>query len=199
MRDLGMQMVNMLFFDYLQDENAPVWKGPAYAFFFLLVTYLNIIGNEMNGLREQNYHHGMRAALANIIYNKLFRMSSSEYTQSNVLSIYEQDMHKIIGLGRSISDGVITPIVFAANLYVLYSFVGLYGSAAAIVSFVFILIFTYLFIPVIRREEEAMRDCKDTTNKYLTELINFIRILKFYNWESVISQKVIEARDNETN
>lgn len=50
-----------------------------------------------------------------------------------------------------------------------------------------------------RETDKAKADAIEVRNKYQLELLNNIRILKMYNWESVVSENTLNARDHELN
>jgi ABC-type multidrug transport system fused ATPase/permease subunit len=170
--------------------------------FLLCVTSLS------QTLIMQHYYHSLmlmghqiKISLMNIIYKKSMILSTSakktttlgEMTNliTNDAGQFEFGIYQLVGI-------ISTPLQIAISTYMLYKYLGI----ATFVGIASILLFLPSNAFIVKRAKNIRKEkykVQDTRIKIMNELLNGIRVIKFYGWELSFQNLVKQARKKEIN
>ena len=197
MLDIMMKMFIVLLVEYFTNENIPYWKGPAFVVYLGLTRMAVHFCGHQHGIFHHVVYKQIQATLKCAIYAKGFKTNSPKWETSEIINLFNQDVHKITELLFQLSRGIILPFQCVFSLALFYYLVGPVGFTAALIVLTVFFVFNFKCIKIIRDIDHEKIDAIEKRNKYQLELLNNIRILKMYNWESVISNNTLKARDYE--
>ncbi|XP_039594012.1 multidrug resistance-associated protein 7 [Polypterus senegalus] len=137
-----------------------------------------------------------RSAVISAIYRKALRVSSTtlaRFTLGEVVNFMSTDTDRLVNFFQSFHEVWSLPFQFGITLYLLYLQVG--------VAFLGGLALALLLVPMnkviankIMENNKHMLRHKDTRVKLVTEVLFGIRVVKFYTWEKLFSEKISACR-----
>ena len=137
--------------------------------------------------------------MATSVYRKtvtVAQSSLSKFTTGEVINFMSVDTDRIVNFCPSLHAAWSLPFQFAITLVLLYQQVGL--------AFLTGLVFTILVIPVnkciankIGSLSEKMMSAKDKRVNTMSELLNGIRVIKYFNWQQFFCERVEDVRKEE--
>lgn len=177
-------------------ENWSLWLMVAFLFIFPMVASIALAHSNaiMCNIGSQ-----VRNTLINIIYRKSLVISpycKQTVSTGRILTMFSDDTNQIRNFLYFANNFVLAPLQIGACLYLIYEQVG----AATFVGLAYTFVTTPL-VGIIFKIVFSRRDLKmkytDTRVKLMNEVLNGIRIIKYYAWEGAFVQKIIEIRDKE--
>ncbi|XP_071962252.1 ATP-binding cassette sub-family C member 10-like [Antedon mediterranea] len=181
---------------YIENSNEPTSHGYYYALGLfvssLLGSFLGLHFNyQVNKVKVQ-----VRGALVSTIYRKSVRVNLatiSKFTTGEIVNFMSTDADRVVNFCSSFHQFWSLPFQIAVSLYLLHQQVGL--------AFLTGLAFVLLLIPVnkwltvkIQGYNEDMMKRKDDRVKLMSEILNGIRVIKFYAWELSFQEKINRLR-----
>ncbi|GAB1601926.1 multidrug resistance-associated protein 1-like [Argonauta hians] len=184
---------------FIQTSEEDAWKGYTIAvgmlFFSMAITVFS----------HQNYHIGMRTgvrvqkAVIAAIYEKSLTVKPEEkkgYTAGEIVNLMAVD---------STTLGSATPylwIIWSAPLQIIIALIMLYNTLnSSIFAGVVVLLLTIPLNGVIGKKMTNYRNdqmlVKDQRIKLINEILNGIKVLKLYAWETSFMKKINEIREKE--
>jgi ABC-type bacteriocin/lantibiotic exporter with double-glycine peptidase domain len=82
-------------------------------------------------------------------------------------------------------------------LLVFYYIVGLAGCLAGAISIAVFFLITIACFYVMKERQKALMEQRDVRMRFCTEFLNYIKILKIYNWEQQFAANITKERDEE--
>ncbi|KAF9199460.1 hypothetical protein BGZ49_010396 [Haplosporangium sp. Z 27] len=136
-----------------------------------------------------------RGVLVNLIYRKSLRLSSTNKQEGmgSIVNHMSTDIDKVMQLfnvAHYIWSAVVELIV---TLILLYSEVR-YAIFASVGVVVVILIISAICSPQIAKAQKEMMKRSDHRMKLINELINYIKSIKLYAWETYFAGKISKVR-----
>jgi ATP-binding cassette subfamily C (CFTR/MRP) protein 1 len=141
----------------------------------------------------------VRNTLINIIYRKslvISPYSKQAVSTGRILTMFSDDTNQIRNFLYFANNFALAPFQIGACLYLIYEQVGAATFVGLAYSFVTTPITGIIFKIVFSRRELKMK-YTDTRVKLMNEVLNGIRIIKYYAWEGAFIEKIKEIRDKE--
>jgi ABC-type multidrug transport system fused ATPase/permease subunit len=173
--------------------------------FFIFLLCLTSLSQTL--IIQHYYHflmlmgHQIKISLMNIIYKKSMVLSTSakktttlgEMTNliTNDAGQFEFGIYQLVGI-------ISTPLQLVISTYMLYKYLGI----ASFVGIASILLFLPTNAFIVKRSKNIRKEkykIQDSRIKIMNELLNGIRIIKFYGWELAFQNLVNQARKKEIN
>ncbi|XP_046714407.1 ATP-binding cassette sub-family C member 10, partial [Silurus meridionalis] len=184
---------------FMETDGAPlsrgVWCAVGLFSSTLLAAFLrNVFVFEVSKVSLQ-----ARAAVVSTIYAKALRVSSSElarFTTGEVVNYMSTDTDRLVNFFNSFHEVWSLPFQFLLALYLLYLQVGVAFLGGLGVAFL-LLPLNKVLATCILENNKHMLTHKDNRVKLMTEVLFGIRVLKFYNWEQHIAEKINQSREKE--
>lgn len=141
----------------------------------------------------------MRNTLVGVIYRKSLVISSfkrQSLTTGRIITMFSDDTNQIRQFLFFLNNSLGAPFQIAACLYLIYQQVG----AATFVGLGYTVIitpisgFVFNIVAKLRREKMQFTDMRV---KLMNEVLNGIRIIKYYSWESAFVNKITAIRKDE--
>ncbi|KAL4440938.1 hypothetical protein ABPG74_009351 [Tetrahymena malaccensis] len=185
---------------FLKNENEPAWHGYAYAT-IIFFGYLLRVFFLQHSLHLTN-RVGIKVlnSLNTSIYNKILKLSASSkkyYDSGKTMNLVTVDSQSIFGYVMMAQNMITGPIiVLVAVAFIIYE-LGVIGLATPF----FFFLGAYLQKVVNSRAFKLRRiilQWTDKRSKQLNEFFENIRVIKYYGWEEIISQRILGIRKTET-
>ena len=141
----------------------------------------------------------VRNSLMCALYRKVLRLSpkglQAEST-GRIVTLMSNDVNKLQELFAMIHN------LWAAPIFIVASFILLYDVIrwSAFIGFACIIVaapFTFFVAMTLFKIRRGLTKCADERINILTEVINGMRVIKYYAWESTFAQRVRAIRDRE--
>eukprot|EP01104_Vermistella_antarctica_P012859 TRINITY_DN3793_c1_g3_i1.p1 TRINITY_DN3793_c1_g3~~TRINITY_DN3793_c1_g3_i1.p1 ORF type:complete len:1624 (-),score=345.41 TRINITY_DN3793_c1_g3_i1:937-5808(-) len=185
--------------DYVQYSDGPLWQGLVLAALLLITS---LAGSQfMQQYWFFSFRIGMRvrAVLVTAVYEKALRLNGAARQRQTVGEIVNHmsiDSQRLMDLWPQLN------VLWSAPLQIIVSLIGLawllrlsvVGGVAVIV---LMLPINAVVIMRMRTLQKEMMSNKDGRIKIMNELLNGIRVVKFFAWEDSFLKKVGVARDRE--
>ena len=148
---------------------------------------------------RSKYTAQMSASVENLIFSKVFRVSSSTYPnlqKGEFLNYITNDVHKITGMINKIIFLIWLPIKVLMTLYALYELIGIvviYAFCLIVISFPGVYYLSYFSKAIIK---DQRRNSRDKSN-LLAEVIDNIKIIKMNSYVKCFTDKLFEIKRNE--
>lgn len=194
----GFRFFCSLLIDFVKG-NDERWKGYFYAVLLLLTAMFQTLVLAqyfkcmvLVGLR-------IRTALIAAIYRKALRMSNSarkESTVGEIVNLMAVDAQRFIELTTYINMIWSAPLQIILALYFLWQILGPAVLAGLAVMIILIPI-NALIANKAKTLQILQMSSKDERVKLMNEVLNGIKVLKLYAWESSFEQQILKIRTKE--
>ncbi|KAI1317459.1 hypothetical protein EDD11_008396 [Mortierella claussenii] len=178
----------------------PAWVG-----FGLLIAVLSssILSSLFDG-QFQNicYSSSLKArgVLVNLIYRKALRLSSTNKQEGMgaIVNHMSTDIDKVIALFLIVHITWSSLVQIVIMMVLLYAEVQ-YAIFASIAVIALVLFASGVCAPSLSKTQKAMVKLSDNRMKLITELVNHIKSIKLYAWESYFADKISKVRMDQLN
>lgn len=147
---------------------------------------------EMIGLKSAR-------ALSNLIYRKLFTISSATNTtfnQGEIVNFVEVDSWRLYFLCTNLVNVTQLPLVLTVSFIFLFYYLGI-SFLAGIGIFVIACAFNFVFGWMTANLWTAIMKKRDERMNIVTEVLNNIKMIKLYSWSNTFKEKIREKRQRE--
>ena len=124
------------------------------------------------------------------------KSSLNKFSTGQIINFMSTDTDRVNNFGPSLHAAWSLPFQFGVSLILLYQQVGIYFLAGVII--------TVLLIPInkviankIGDLSTKMMEAKDGRVSIMSELLSGVRVIKYFNWEGVFTDKVNTVRSKE--
>jgi ABC-type multidrug transport system fused ATPase/permease subunit len=184
---------------FIQSPNEPMWHGIMYAFLMGLSSVVQSLFIHLYFFRVFRVGQQMRASIAALVYRKAFSMSfdsRKKYTVGEMVNHQSVDTSRLDGTMPYLHMIWSGPIQIIVSLVLLYRIVGVAVFSGLLILLLMIPINLQIsrVLSVIQKE---MMNCKDARNKVINEVLQGIRVIKYFAWERSFEAKVAEVRQVE--
>ncbi|KAL9658224.1 hypothetical protein ABK040_012483 [Willaertia magna] len=182
---------------------------PLNQWYFQIILTLIIFFSQLAGsLVLQRYYFlnvktwlRMRNVLQVAVFQKLLRITPSErskFDSGELTNIYTTDTNRFSVLIIEIHELWISPLI--VTLVIIYTIL-FFGWSAMIGNFIILLLGPILSVTAKKLSsiEALISKTKDKRTKAMNELLNGIRIIKFFVFEDKMKEKVLKEREEEYN
>lgn len=180
-------------------EGGETWKGYMYAFllFFTAITQTSIQSQYL----KRAFTMGMRirSVLITLIYKKAITISNKarrERTVGEIVNLMAVDAQKFMELANHINQLWSAPLQISLAMYFLWQEMGPSVLAGLTVMIILIPINAIIANKNKRLHVKQMKH-KDNRVKQMNEILNGIKVLKLYAWETSFEKEILKVRNKE--
>ncbi|XP_029207815.1 multidrug resistance-associated protein 1-like [Acropora millepora] len=189
-----------LLIDYTEGKNNPEkWTGYVFSVSMLFVALLQSVA-------QQQYFHVMvtlglkvRTAVVGMVYSKALLLNNSarkESTAGEIVNLMSVDAQRLMDLMTFLNALWSSPFQIIVSLYFLYNTMGV--SILAGVGVMLLMVPTNILVSRIARKLQVKQmGAKDLRLKMMNEILNGIKVLKLYAWETSFMKTVSDLRNKE--
>uniref|UniRef100_A0A671WV92 ABC-type glutathione-S-conjugate transporter n=1 Tax=Sparus aurata TaxID=8175 RepID=A0A671WV92_SPAAU len=178
--------------------NAEMWKGFLFATFLFLLSCLQSLFHHHYMFHCFTVGMRLKTAVMGLVYRKCLLLSNSarrQCTLGEIINLVSADTQKLMDFVVYLNCLWVTPIEITLCFYFLWQ---LLGPAALAGIITVILIFPLNgFIAKVRSKLQVQMKFMDSRIKLMNEILNGMKILKFYAWEEAFLRRVGVLRDGE--
>uniref|UniRef100_A0AAX7SI54 ABC-type glutathione-S-conjugate transporter n=1 Tax=Astatotilapia calliptera TaxID=8154 RepID=A0AAX7SI54_ASTCA len=189
-----------LLLDFMRDEDAPLWKGYFYATLMFLLSCLQSLFNHQYMYTCFTVGMRVKTAVMGLVYRKSLVINSSARrtcTVGEIVNLVSADTQKLMDFVVYFNAVWLAPIEIALCLFFLWQQLG--PSALAGIATVILIFPLNGFIAKKRSKLQVKIQMKfmDGRIRLMNEILNGIKILKFYAWEKAFLEQVLGYREKE--
>ncbi|KAG5854427.1 multidrug resistance-associated protein 1-like [Anguilla rostrata] len=192
------QMLSLLL-GFMRDEDAPLWKGYFYASLMFLLSCLQSVFNHQYMYSCFTVGMRVKTAVMGLVYRKSLVITSAARrtcTVGEIVNLVSADTQKLMDFVVYFNAVWLAPIEIALCLFFLWQHLG--PSALAGITTVILIFPLNGFIAKKRSKlQEVQMKYMDGRIKLMNEILNGIKILKFYAWEKAFLEQVLGYRQRE--
>lgn len=188
-----------LLLGFMNETDAPLWKGYFYASLMFLLSCMQSLFNHQYMYACFTVGMRVKTAVMGLVYRKSLIISSAARrtcTVGEIVNLVSADTQKLMDFVVYFNAVWLAPIEISLCLFFLWQHLG--PSALAGIATV-ILIFPLNGIIAKHRSklQEIQMKYMDGRIKLMNEILNGIKILKFYAWEKAFLEQVLGYREKE--
>uniref|UniRef100_A0A8C5H211 ABC-type glutathione-S-conjugate transporter n=1 Tax=Gouania willdenowi TaxID=441366 RepID=A0A8C5H211_GOUWI len=188
-----------LLLSFMRDEDAPLWKGYFYATLMFLLSCLQSLFNHQYMYTCFTVGMRVKTAVMGLVYRKSLVINSAARrtcTVGEIVNLVSADTQKLMDFVVYFNAVWLAPIEIALCLFFLWQHLG--PSALAGIATVILIFPLNGFIAKKRSKlQEIQMKFMDGRIKLMNEILNGIKILKFYAWEKAFLEQVLGYREKE--
>uniref|UniRef100_A0A668AQY3 ABC-type glutathione-S-conjugate transporter n=1 Tax=Myripristis murdjan TaxID=586833 RepID=A0A668AQY3_9TELE len=190
-----------LLLGFMRDKDADLWKGYFYALLMFLLASLQSLFNHQYMYCCFTVGMRVKSAVMGLVYRKCLVISSAarrQCTVGEIVNLVSADTQKLMDSVVYINAVWVAPIEISLCLYFLWQRLG--PSALPGIATVILIFPLNGFIAKMRSKlQEVQLKLMDGRIKLMNEILNGIKILKFYAWEVAFLNRVEDLRGRELN
>uniref|UniRef100_A0AAF5PGH3 ABC-type glutathione-S-conjugate transporter n=1 Tax=Wuchereria bancrofti TaxID=6293 RepID=A0AAF5PGH3_WUCBA len=184
---------------YIEDMKRPLWMGIAISFAMFAVALVQSM------ILHQYFHKmfmlgiNVRSVLTNSVYVKALMLSNTarkNRTVGEIVNLMSVDVQRFQDIASFIMLFWSAPFQILLAIYFLWRLLGIAVVAGLTVLFATIPLTSYISLRMKNCQGRQMK-LRDERLKFMSEILNGIRIIKFYAWEKSMQQLVLEIREKE--
>uniref|UniRef100_A0AAQ5XXH7 ABC-type glutathione-S-conjugate transporter n=1 Tax=Amphiprion ocellaris TaxID=80972 RepID=A0AAQ5XXH7_AMPOC len=192
--------LHSLLLGFMRDEDAPLWKGYFYATLMFLLSCLQSLFNHQYMYTCFTVGMRVKTAVMGLVYRKSLVINSSARrtcTVGEIVNLVSADTQKLMDFVVYFNAVWLAPIEIALCLFFLWQHLG--PSALAGIATVILIFPLNGFIAKKRSKLQVKIQMKfmDGRIRLMNEILNGIKILKFYAWEKAFLEQVLGYREKE--
>uniref|UniRef100_A0A3Q3RY77 ABC-type glutathione-S-conjugate transporter n=1 Tax=Mastacembelus armatus TaxID=205130 RepID=A0A3Q3RY77_9TELE len=189
-----------LLLGFMRDEDAPLWKGYFYATLMFLLSCLQSLFNHQYMYTCFTVGMRVKTAVMGLVYRKSLVINSAARrtcTVGEIVNLVSADTQKLMDFVVYFNAVWLAPIEIALCLFFLWQHLG--PSALAGIATVILIFPLNGFIAKKRSRLQVRIQMKfmDGRIRLMNEILNGIKILKFYAWEKAFLEQVLGYREKE--
>ncbi|XP_019905023.2 multidrug resistance-associated protein 1 [Esox lucius] len=188
-----------LLLGFMKEEEAPLWKGYFYATLMFLLSCLQSLLNHQYMYTCFTVGMRVKTAVMGLVYRKSLVINSASRrtcTVGEIVNLVSADTQKLMDFVVYFNAVWLAPIEIALCLFFLWQHLG--PSALAGIATVILIFPLNGFIAKKRSKlQEVQMKYMDGRIKLMNEILNGIKILKFYAWEKAFLEQVLGYREKE--
>uniref|UniRef100_A0A673CCA3 ABC-type glutathione-S-conjugate transporter n=1 Tax=Sphaeramia orbicularis TaxID=375764 RepID=A0A673CCA3_9TELE len=195
---LFLLFLHSLLLSFMKDEDAPLWKGYFYATLMFLLSCLQSLFNHQYMYTCFTVGMRVKTAVMGLVYRKSLVINSSARrtcTVGEIVNLVSADTQKLMDFVVYFNAVWLAPIEIALCLFFLWQHLG--PSALAGITTVILIFPLNGFIAKKRSKLQVQMKFMDGRIRLMNEILNGIKILKFYAWEKAFLEQVLGYREKE--
>ncbi|KAM3726825.1 Multidrug resistance-associated protein [Dirofilaria immitis] len=184
---------------YIEDLKRPLWMGITISFSMFMVALIQSM------ILHQYFHKmfmlgmNVRSVLTNAVYVKALLLSNTarkNRTVGEIVNLMSVDIQRFQDIASFIMLFWSAPFQILLATYFLWRLLGIAIVAGLSLLFATIPLTSYISLRMRRCQGRQMK-LRDERLKLMSEILNGIRIIKFYAWEKSMQKLVLEIREKE--
>ncbi|CAB4062685.1 ABCC10 [Lepeophtheirus salmonis] len=184
---------------FMEDPKADLRWGYFYAFSLFVSTFLVAICNTQFNFKMNELGLKVRASVIQSLYKQTLSVSEAnlnKYSRGEIINFMSIDVDRVVNFAPSFHAFWSLPFQMVVTLYLLHQQVGV--SSFVGVGFAILMIpINKVIATKIGSLSGHMMSAKDDRVKIIAEIIEGIRVIKYYCWESFFTDKTNSHRNNE--
>uniref|UniRef100_A0A8C7ZZ63 ABC-type glutathione-S-conjugate transporter n=1 Tax=Oryzias sinensis TaxID=183150 RepID=A0A8C7ZZ63_9TELE len=190
-----------LLLGFIRDPEAPQWKGYFYATLMFLLSCLQSLFNHQYMYTCFTVGMRVKTAVMGLVYRKSLVINSAARrtcTVGEIVNLVSADTQKLMDFVVYFNAVWLAPIEIGLCLFFLWQHLG--PSALAGIATVILIFPLNGFIAKKRSKlqvKEIQMKFMDGRVRLMNEILNGIKILKFYAWEKAFLEQVLGYREKE--
>jgi ABC-type multidrug transport system fused ATPase/permease subunit len=196
--------VFILLIEAFINGNDPYWRGIALVIYFMIWKLIQAICISQRRFNRDLLGAHLKGAISTLIYSKSLKVSnlqnsenSPTFSYAQLVNLMQVDLERISSNIPTITEVFNWPIQMGVGIFLLCYTAGYIAATASIVLMVILFLINILLFKRMASFQKCVMDKKDVRMKYFNELLNAIKILKLYNWETKVGERVLETREVE--
>uniref|UniRef100_A0A8C1QWV6 ABC-type glutathione-S-conjugate transporter n=1 Tax=Cyprinus carpio TaxID=7962 RepID=A0A8C1QWV6_CYPCA len=188
-----------LLLGFMKDEDAPLWKGYFYASLMFLLSCLQSIFNHQYTYTCFTVGMRVKTAVMGLVYRKSLVVNSAARrtcTVGEIVNLVSADTQKLMDFVVYFNAVWLAPIEVTLCLFFLWQHLGP-SALAGIATVIFIFPLNGFIARKRSKLQEIQMKYMDGRVKLMNEILNGIKILKFYAWEKAFLEQVLGYREKE--
>uniref|UniRef100_A0A8C2PX42 ABC-type glutathione-S-conjugate transporter n=1 Tax=Cyprinus carpio TaxID=7962 RepID=A0A8C2PX42_CYPCA len=197
-KSLSFSFYLSLLLGFMKDEDAPMWKGFFYASLMFLLSCLQSVFNHQYTYTCFTVGMRVKTAVMGLVYRKSLVVNSAARrtcTVGEIVNLVSADTQKLMDFVVYFNAVWLAPIEVTLCLFFLWQHLG--PSALAGIATVIFIFPLNGFIARQRSKLQVQMKYMDGRVKLMNEILNGIKILKFYAWEKAFLEQVLGYREKE--
>ena len=177
----------------------PLWHGFMYAIAMFLSSTVESLLNSQYDYHIFTLAMRIRSALISVLYTKVMRLSPNGrkvFATGEIVNIMSVDTQRVMEYVQIMNLLWICPLQICVSIYLLWQQLQ-YGSFAGLVVMLLLLPINGLIGARMRKQQTALLKLRDQRTKLMNEILNGIKVLKMYAWETSFIEKIKQFRQNE--
>ncbi|XP_071760532.1 multidrug resistance-associated protein 1-like [Centroberyx gerrardi] len=190
-----------LLLGFMRDKDADLWKGYLYAFLLFLLSCLQSLFNHQYMYCCFTVGMRVKTAVMGLVYRKCLGISSAarrQCTVGEIVNLVSADIQKLMDFVVYFNAVWLAPIEISLCLYFLWQRLGP-SALAGITTVILIFPLNGVIAKMRSKLQEVQMKFMDGRIKLMNEILNGIKILKFYAWEEAFLGRVGGLRERELN
>jgi ABC-type multidrug transport system fused ATPase/permease subunit len=171
-------------------------------FLIALLFVCPVFGTMLSGRSYSIFTHVgcvVRSAIVPAVYEKALVLSSRskhEFSTGRVVNLFSNDLMHLQQFFQGFADPFFAPFQLAVGLALIYREIGvaMFTGFAVILGVLPLMVIIFALYGTWRGQKMKIGD---TRIKLTNEIMNGIRIIKFYAWEKPFTKKIIDYREQE--
>nr|XP_040564251.1 ATP-binding cassette sub-family C member 10-like [Lepeophtheirus salmonis] len=184
---------------FMEDPKADLRWGYFYAFSLFVSTFLVAICNTQFNFKMNELGLKVRASVIQSLYKQTLSVSEAnlnKYSRGEIINFMSIDVDRVVNFAPSFHAFWSLPFQMVVTLYLLHQQVGV--SSFVGVGFAILMIpINKVIATKIGSLSGHMMSAKDDRVKIIAEIIEGIRVIKYYCWESFFTDKTNSHRNDE--
>uniref|UniRef100_A0A672NTL5 ABC-type glutathione-S-conjugate transporter n=1 Tax=Sinocyclocheilus grahami TaxID=75366 RepID=A0A672NTL5_SINGR len=188
-----------LLLGFMKDEDAPLWKGYFYASLMFLLSCLQSVFNHQYTYTCFTVGMRVKTAVMGLVYRKSLVVNSASRrtcTVGEIVNLVSADTQKLMDFVVYFNAVWLAPIEVTLCLFFLWQQLGP-SALAGIATVIFIFPLNGFIARQRSKLQEIQMKYMDGRVKLMNEILNGIKILKFYAWEKAFLEQVLGYREKE--
>nr|XP_057926636.1 multidrug resistance-associated protein 1 [Doryrhamphus excisus] len=188
-----------LLLGFMRDEDAPLWKGYFYATLMFLLSCLQSLFNHQYMYTCFTVGMRVKTAVMGLVYRKSLVINSAARrtcTVGEIVNLVSADTQKLMDFVVYFNAVWLAPIEIALCLFFLWQHLGP-SALAGIATVILIFPLNGLIAKKRSKLQEIQMKFMDSRIRLMNEILNGIKILKFYAWEKAFLEQVLGHREKE--
>ncbi|KAM7393766.1 hypothetical protein PAMP_020615 [Pampus punctatissimus] len=188
-----------LLLGFMKDEDAPLWKGYFYATLMFLLSCLQSLFNHQYMYTCFTVGMRVKTAVMGLVYRKSLVINSAARrtcTVGEIVNLVSADTQKLMDFVVYFNAVWLAPIEIALCLFFLWQHLGP-SALAGIATVILIFPLNGLIAKKRSKLQEIQMKFMDGRIRLMNEILNGIKILKFYAWEKAFLEQVLGYREKE--
>ncbi|KTG05519.1 hypothetical protein cypCar_00014280 [Cyprinus carpio] len=188
-----------LLLGFMKDEDAPMWKGFFYASLMFLLSCLQSVFNHQYTYTCFTVGMRVKTAVMGLVYRKSLVVNSAARrtcTVGEIVNLVSADTQKLMDFVVYFNAVWLAPIEVTLCLFFLWQHLGP-SALAGIATVIFIFPLNGFIARQRSKLQEVQMKYMDGRVKLMNEILNGIKILKFYAWEKAFLEQVLGYREKE--
>lgn len=185
-------------------SDEPLWRGYAIIAYMLLSKIVQAIANNHYRFHTSLLTAHIKSGLSAHIFDKTFNVSpsvmtstTSNFSYSQIINLMQVDLMRISDSIPYSIRAIIWPFQFGTGVYLLFVTLGWQALITGIVLMVVLFGINGVIAKTMAKLQKELMEKKDKRMKVAGEWLSSMKVLKLYNWENKMAEKVLGARAEE--